>query len=410
MRIRLPLVLLLAASQLLTVSPNGSAAGEEATRDVVDVALRGGRVVRERNEWRKLPSGVRLVVNSTPSEATLGGGREQESARANSPSLTGRTLVVYATPNGNSIEQTLGRESAPGLDWHFDIQHVAAQIRHVRHARLARAALLERQIVLAVVESPKLSWPTFVRERADSGQIIRELVDELAKQHRADEIVLMAHSGGGAFLFRLIDEHASLPAAYRSFVFLDANYAFNGEKRHGEKLADWLKHDDRRSLIVIAYDDREIRLNDKPVVGPTGGTFRATERMLVDLKPRLELKQIESGDWSTHTALGGRLQTHVHRNPMNKILHTALVGEMNGVVFALTSLLARGGPMPQDASASRTDAKLAGAKSAGSNRDDGVAPPSGPPCYGECIQKLAIAEPPRASIATAAPPVRLNLP
>lgn len=421
MRIRLMLVLLFAASESLAVSQNGLAREQETPRDAVDVMLRGGRVVRERNEWRRLPSGVRLVVNSTPSEAnspsetTRKEERQRapgEPAKANSPAPTGRTLVVYATPNGNSIEQTLGCESAPGLDWHFGIQHVAAQIRHVRHAR---AAMVVRQIVLAVVESPKLSWPTFVRERSDSGKIIRELVDELAKQHRADEIVLMAHSGGGAFLLRLIDEHANLPAAYRSFVFLDANYAFNGEKRHGEKLADWLKHDDRRSLIVIAYDDREIRLNDKPVVGPTGGTFRATEQMLVDLKPRLELKQLESGDWTTHSALDGRLQSHVHRNPMNKILHTALVGEMNGVVFALTSHLARGGPMSQDASASRTgatrtDASPKDATPTGANRSDGLAPPSGPPCYGEWIQKLAIVEPPRATLAPSAPPVRLSLP
>src|SRR4051794_21957925 len=43
-------------------------------------------------------------------------------------------LVVYATPNGNTIEQTLGCGPAPGLDWHFDIQHVAAQVRRYREA------------------------------------------------------------------------------------------------------------------------------------------------------------------------------------------------------------------------------------------------------------------------------------
>src|SRR5688500_17691117 len=33
-------------------------------------------------------------------------------------------LVVFATPNGNTIEQTLGCGPALGLDWHFFIQHV----------------------------------------------------------------------------------------------------------------------------------------------------------------------------------------------------------------------------------------------------------------------------------------------
>src|SRR4030095_1729694 len=41
-------------------------------------------------------------------------------------------LVIYATPNGNTIEQTLGCATADGLDWHFDIQHVAAQVRKLR--------------------------------------------------------------------------------------------------------------------------------------------------------------------------------------------------------------------------------------------------------------------------------------
>src|SRR5262245_24198657 len=38
-------------------------------------------------------------------------------------------LVFFATPNGNTIEQTLGCQAIPGLDWHYDIQHIAAQTR-----------------------------------------------------------------------------------------------------------------------------------------------------------------------------------------------------------------------------------------------------------------------------------------
>ena len=37
-------------------------------------------------------------------------------------------LIIYTTPNGNSIEQTLGCRLSDGLDWHYDIQHVAAQV------------------------------------------------------------------------------------------------------------------------------------------------------------------------------------------------------------------------------------------------------------------------------------------
>ena len=51
-----------------------------------------------------------------------------------------RRLVLYATPNGNTIEQTLGCATAPGRDWHFDTQHVAAQVRPCGDALVAGGA------------------------------------------------------------------------------------------------------------------------------------------------------------------------------------------------------------------------------------------------------------------------------
>src|SRR5262245_23647564 len=38
-------------------------------------------------------------------------------------------LIIFATPNGNTIEQTLGAKMTEALDWHYDIQHIAAQTR-----------------------------------------------------------------------------------------------------------------------------------------------------------------------------------------------------------------------------------------------------------------------------------------
>src|SRR4051812_10808145 len=51
-------------------------------------------------------------------------------------------LIVYALPNGNTLEQTLGCKLKPGMDWHYDIQHVAAQVR------LLRTLLPKERIVL----------------------------------------------------------------------------------------------------------------------------------------------------------------------------------------------------------------------------------------------------------------------
>src|SRR6188508_1294231 len=67
-----------------------------------------------REEW--VAEGVRVVANAPA---------------AVDPKRPTR-LVIYATPNGNTIEQTLGCGKADGLDWHFDIQHVAAQVRRLR--------------------------------------------------------------------------------------------------------------------------------------------------------------------------------------------------------------------------------------------------------------------------------------
>jgi hypothetical protein len=38
-------------------------------------------------------------------------------------------IILYALPNGNTTEQTMGKKKVEGLDWHFDIQHIKAQTR-----------------------------------------------------------------------------------------------------------------------------------------------------------------------------------------------------------------------------------------------------------------------------------------
>src|SRR5689334_10946385 len=71
-------------------------------------------------------------------------------------------LVVYATPNGSTIEQTLGCAPAAGVHWHFDIQHVAAQVRALR------AVTPGENVVLACTEAEGLSWPGWRRKHPDA--------------------------------------------------------------------------------------------------------------------------------------------------------------------------------------------------------------------------------------------------
>jgi len=268
----------------------------------------------ETNRWSTFDSGVRLCVNAS---ATL------DSAK---PTL----LVLYATPNGNTIEQTLGCANAPGLDWHYDIQHVAAQVRRLRE--LDRA----HNIVLAVTQAPGLSWPASRQAHADAGDIIQSVVNEACiLPGKPPQVVLTGHSGGGSFIFGYLNAHEVIPPSITRIAFLDANYAYD-DATHGPKLHDWLTADASHHLVVIAYDDREITLNGKKVVGPTGGTFRATDRMIQRFKAEKDWAQSTEGPFIHSTALAGQLHFFVHKNPDNKILHTALVGEMNGLLQALT--------------------------------------------------------------------------
>jgi hypothetical protein len=240
-------------------------------------------------------------------------------------------LVLFATPNGNTVEQTLGCRLEPGADWHVDIQHVAAQ------TRVWRRLNPEQNIVLACVAAEGLSWPAWRQARKDNAAIIARIVDTLRGWLPSKpKVTLACHSGGGSFLFGFINSAEELPDWIDRIIFLDANYSYDDEQKHGDKLLAWMKGDASRRLVVIAYDDREITLDGKKVVSETGGTFRATGRMRTRLEKDLKFTEQATGDFKTATALDGQLVLHVHPNPQNKILHTVMVGEMNGLLEGLS--------------------------------------------------------------------------
>src|SRR5687768_2559657 len=98
--------------------------------------------------------GVRILIN-TPDDLD-----------ARKPTL----LILYALPNGNTIEQTMGAALAPGMDWHFDIQHVAAQVRKLREINTAE------NVVVACLEADTKSWPAWRKARPDNAARIRRIV------------------------------------------------------------------------------------------------------------------------------------------------------------------------------------------------------------------------------------------
>ena len=234
-------------------------------------------------------------------------------------------LVIYALPNGNTTAQTIGR-AAPGLDWHFDIQHIGAQ------TRLLRQAFTDRNIVVAYLENDLHAWPAWRQKHPkESLRAILQRVKETLPGKPA--VCLTGHSGGGSFIFGYLNEAAAIPEEVQRIAFLDSNYSF--EDTHGQKLTAWLKGDKSRRLEVIAYDDRHIELNGKLVLSPTGGTYRATYRMVESLRIGMTVEEGQRGPFIRFTA--PQVEMLVHRNPQNKILHTVLIGEMNGYIHALTA-------------------------------------------------------------------------
>jgi hypothetical protein len=240
-------------------------------------------------------------------------------------------LIVYSLPAGNTIEQSLGCRMKAGLDWHYDIQHVAAQIR------LLRSLSPNERIVLVCPEGPGLSWSSFRKTHIDADAKMAQLVDQWRNEFGTADahVMLTGHSNGGSFMFGVIDGSDEISAYIDRIAFLDANYNFQAA-RHAEKLERWLKGDNARRLIIVAYDDREITLNGKKVLTPGQGTFNATKQMQDAFEKPFSLTDKTNPSFRESTGLDGRVRFYVHLNPQNKILHTVLVGEMNGLVHAAT--------------------------------------------------------------------------
>ncbi len=237
-------------------------------------------------------------------------------------------LVVFALPNGNTIEQTIGKQVKPGDDWHFNIQHIGAQTRWLRE-RETNATL-----VVACFESAGLSWPAW--KRTHGVEKFPGFVDKVRALFPGQEITLTlnGHSGGGSFIFGFIDARAQIPASVSRIAFLDSNYGYDAAKNHAPKLTAWLNASPRNHLCVLAYHDSVALLNGKTFVSEAGGTWGRSLAMLADLKASYAFESATKDGLQAHTALGGRVKFFLKENPEKKILHTVQV-ERNGFIHSM---------------------------------------------------------------------------
>lgn len=262
------------------------------------------------------PPGIRILIN-----APLEGFEKEASV----------LLVFFALPNGNTIEQTFGKKLNAGDDWHFDIQHIAAQTRFLRKK------LKDQTVVVVYLENSFKSWPAWTAKTPEAISKTKKIVDDITGIFAQWNplITLNGHSGGGRFIFSYINSVETIPDQVERIAFLDSSYGYE-DTLHGEKIVRWLKSDRNKFLCTLAYNDSVVVYNGKPVVSPTGGTWYRSKMMKNYLSGYFRFKTYEKDTIQWNRASGGRIEIILKSNPKQKIYHTTQV-EFNGFIHSMLS-------------------------------------------------------------------------
>lgn len=269
----------------------------------------------EMNREINLPDAVRILINAPT----------RESFSTNKPVL----LIFYALPNGNTIEQTIGKKLQPGDDWHFDIQHIGAQTRFLRHE------ITNCNIVVAYLEAGTKSWPAWRKTHRD--ERIVEILDAVRRIFPTNrtEVVLVSHSGGGSLIFGYLNAVDKIPDEVKRIAFLDSDYGYDS-KLHADKLKNWLNASGKNHLCVLAYQDYLGLLNGKTFVSEPGGTWGRSHALLADLGTQFSFTSETNNGLEIYSAKDGQIKFLFKENPDHKILHTVQV-ERNGFIQAIVS-------------------------------------------------------------------------
>ena len=237
-------------------------------------------------------------------------------------------VVLFALPNGNTIEQTAGMLTTPVDDWHFGIQHIAAQTRFLRRK------ISDENLVVIYLEAAQRSWPLWKKSNPDFLTIIPQIVDSLKNMFAAYHpyVVLNGHSGGGSFIFGYLESQARIPNSVERICFLDSNY--NYEDKFGEKIANWLAASNDHFLSVIAYNDSIALYKGKPFVSRTGGTWYRSKMMIRYLSTRFSFISDTTENFFKCVAKSGNIQFVLKKNPAREIYHTVQV-EKNGFIHTM---------------------------------------------------------------------------
>ena len=272
--------------------------------------------------------------NFNEQELWIKNGHDSVTININAPlhfNKKGKTfLVLFALPNGNNIEWTKGKRMKTGEDWHFDIQHIAAQTRFVRNIDK------KNNYIVAYIMADQKSWPAWKRTVEGSRLKIENIVDSLTERFKDyhPRIILNGHSGGGSFIFGYLDIVEKIPDNIERIAFLDSDYGYE-DSSHTKKFVDWLQNKDH-NLFVLAYNDSIVIFNGKQLVSTTGGTWYRSRLMQRKLSEHFTFKTVADTSFINYSALKGRVRIILKENPRGLIYHTVQV-EKNGYIYSILS-------------------------------------------------------------------------
>jgi hypothetical protein len=242
-------------------------------------------------------------------------------------------IAFFALPNGNTTEQTMGKKMQPGDDWHYDIQHIAAQTRFIR------MQIPHKNFVVIYLENNFKAWPAWKQNHPDFKTVIPHLVDSLYSIIGGKEkfMYLNGHSGGGSFIFGYLAGVENIPQTVSRISFLDSDYGYDSS--YYPKIRRWLATG-KNDLNVFAYNDSLAIYNGKPVVSPTGGTWYRSHLLLQDLEKDYSFTEHVTDSLIIDRADHGRIQFFFKLNLNRGIYHTQQV-ELNGFIHSILCGTAR---------------------------------------------------------------------
>ena len=236
-------------------------------------------------------------------------------------------LILFALPNGNTTEQTMGKKVKADDDWHFDIQHIKAQTAFLRQKS-------DQNIVVAYLENNYKSWPSWKQKHIDFKKEIQHIVDTLYNlvPSKKKTIYLNGHSGGGSFIFGYLDGVEKIPSSIERITFLDSDYGYDSS--YYNKLKTWLKQNKKTALTVFAYNDSVALYNGKSVVSEKGGTWYRSHVMMQNLHNDFSFKQTRNDSLIFFQSANYQIAFFFKTNPERKIFHTQQV-ELNGFIHSI---------------------------------------------------------------------------